>query len=344
MTVRRAVVDLASSRAVWQIPDESVATIRRALGRGWELIHVDSPSMSDGDGAAPSPEAVEAARGAEVYMGWGVAPAVVEAAGASLKWVHSGAAGVGASISDELRDSGAILTNSKGLHAEPIADWVVAAVAFCARGLHMAAAAQREGRWAKDVFTDGSVTLRELSSLTVGIVGLGGIGKAVARRCKALGMSVRGIDRRPMPRRPAGVEWVGGAEDLIELARASDFLVVAAPHTAETKHLVDARVLAALPEEAYVINASRGALVDEDALLEALESGRVAGCMLDVFAHEPLHADHPFWTHPRVFVSPHVSCVSERFWERETSLIVENIERYRAGKRLKNVVDLNAGY
>ena len=337
-------VDLASTRAVWQIPDVSVATIRRALGRGWELIRVEAPSMSDGDGAAPSREAVDAASGAEVYMGWGVAPQVVEAAGEALEWVHSGAAGVGASISKELRASGAVLTNSKGLHAEPMADWVVAAVAFCARGLHMAAAAQRERRWAKNVFTDGTTTLRELSSLTVGIVGLGGIGKAVARRCKALGMRVRGIDRRPMRRPPAGVEWVGGAEDMLQLASTSDFLVIAVPHTPETRHLVNAQVLAALPEGAYVINVSRGALVDEDALLAALETGCVAGCMLDVFADEPLRADHPFWVHPRVFVSPHVSCVSERFWERETALVVENIERYRAGKRLKNVVDLNAGY
>lgn len=279
-----------------------------------------------------------------MYMGWGVAPAVVKAAGEALKWVHSGAAGVGASISNGLRESGAILTNSKGLHAEPMADWVVAAVAYCARGLHMAAAAQRESRWAKDVFTDGTATLRELSDLTVGIVGMGGIGKAVARRCKALGLRVRGIDRRPMRRRPAGVAWVGGEGDLVELARTADFLVIAAPHTAETNNLINAEVLAALPEGAYVVNVSRGALLDEDALLEALESGRLGGCMLDVFAHEPLRADHPFWGHPRVFVSPHVSCVSERFWERETSLIVENIERYRAGKRLKNVVDLNAGY
>jgi phosphoglycerate dehydrogenase-like enzyme len=210
--------------------------------------------------------------------------------------------------------------------------------------LHVAAVAQRERRWAKDAFTDGSGTLKELSDLSVGIVGLGGIGRAVARRCQALGMRVRGIDRRVLGRRPAGVEWVGGPEGLLALAGGSDFLVIAAPHTAATNKLIDAAVLAALPEGAYVINVSRGALLDEEALLDALEHGHLGGCMLDVFAHEPLGSDHPFWTHPQVFVSPHVSCVSERFWERETALIVENIERYRAGRRLKNVVDLNAGY
>jgi phosphoglycerate dehydrogenase-like enzyme len=342
--VRRAVLDLASPRPVWSVPDTTVETVRRAFGRGWEVVRVAVPTSSDGDGAAGNAEAVEAVRGAEVYAGWGVAPGVVAAAGGTLRWVHTAAAGVGASITPELRASGARLTNSAGVHAEPIADWVVTAIGFWLRGFPAALRAQAGERWAKDEFTNGSVPLRELAGARVGIVGLGGIGRAVARRCVALGMEVSAVRRHATRARPAGVRWVGGAGKLASLARRSDVLVLAVPQTADTKGLVSAEVLAALPRGAYVINVARGALLDEDALRQALDDGQVAGCALDVFAHEPLAPGHPFWHHPRVLVFPHVSAVSARFWARETALLVDNIARYRRGRRLRNVVNLKLGY
>ena len=329
---------------MWHLPEVALAAIRRAFGRGWAVESVAVRASSDGDGAEGSTEAARAARGAEVYIGWGVPRAAAETGYETLRWAHSGAAGVGGSITPELLASGAVLTNSRGVHAEPMADWIVTAVGLCARGMHAALAAQREARWAKDEFTNGSMQPREFKDLSVGLVGLGGIGRAVARRCSALGMNVRGVRRHPERRRPAGVSWVGGPDDLLTLARASDILVLAAPHTASTAGLLDRTVLAALPAGAFIINVSRGALVDEAALLGALADGHLGGCVLDVFAAEPLPPAHPFWSHPRVLVSPHVSCVSDRFWERETSLIVENVGRYRTGRRLRNVVDQQAGY
>jgi D-2-hydroxyacid dehydrogenase (NADP+) len=287
--VRRAVVDLASPRPVWRVPDATVAAVRRAFGRGWEVESVGAFASSDGDGAAGSAEALAAAEGA-------------------LRWAHSAAAGVGASITPEFRATGAVLTNSRGIHAEPIADWVIAALGFCLRGFHAAVRAQAEGRWAKDVFTDGTVRPRELAGTRVGIVGFGGIGRAVARRSAALGMEVSAVRRHPGLTRPRPLRWIGGPAQLQELA------------------------------------GRRGGLLDEDALLAALDAGRLAGCALDVFAHEPLAADHPLWGHPRALVFPHVSAVSNRFWERETALLVENIARYRRGTRLKNVVNLDLGY
>ena len=121
-------------------------------------------------------------------------------------------------------------------------------------------------------------------------------------------------------------------------------LVIAAPHTDETAGAVDRTVLERLPLHAIVINVSRGSLLDEQALLELIEQRRLRGAALDVFGTEPLPADHPFWRHPRVLVSPHVSAVTTGFWERETALIVENIKRYLQGAPLTNVVDLEAGY
>jgi phosphoglycerate dehydrogenase-like enzyme len=121
-------------------------------------------------------------------------------------------------------------------------------------------------------------------------------------------------------------------------------LVLAAPSTPETRGLITDQVLGALPAGAALINVARGTLVDEAALLRALERGRLSACALDVFAREPLAAGHPFWRHPRVLVFPHVCGVSEHFWERQTDLLVENARRFRAGRRLRNVVNLDLGY
>jgi glyoxylate/hydroxypyruvate reductase A len=157
-------------------------------------------------------------------------------------------------------------------------------------------------------------------------------------------MRVAGVRRRPERGGPPGTAWVGGADALGRLAAESDCLVLTAPHTAESAGVVDAGVLARLPEQAVVVNVSRGSLVDETALVAALDGGRLRGAALDVFATEPLPPGHPFWRHPRVLVSPHACAVTERFWERETALILDNLRRYLLGEPLLNVVDFDAGY
>jgi phosphoglycerate dehydrogenase-like enzyme len=338
------VVDLASARPVWRAPESTIDAIRAALGSSWDFIHVTAPSVSDGDGGAASAEAVQAARGAEIYLGWGVPPEVVEAARGTLRWAHTAAAGAGASLTPAFAASGATLTNSREISAEPMAEWALVAIALCARGFIAAVAAQRECRWAKDAFTDTAGATREFRDLRVGIVGLGGVGRALARRCAALGMTVHGIRRRPEAEPPPGVGWVGGPEDLIRLAQQSDVLVIAAPHTTATRGLVDDAVLRALPNRSFVVNLARGALLDEAALRLHLATGHVAGAVLDVFAAEPLPADHTFWRHPRVLITPHVSAVSDRFWSRQTDLITDNIHRYLCGQPLRNIVDPEAGY
>jgi glyoxylate/hydroxypyruvate reductase A len=157
-------------------------------------------------------------------------------------------------------------------------------------------------------------------------------------------MTVAGVRRRPEMGGPDGLRWVGGFADLARLAAESDCLVIAAPQTRETAGAINRQILERLPEGAVVINVSRGSLLPEDELLRRLDSGRLRGAALDVFATEPLPPGHPYWTHPRVLVSPHVAAVTSRFWERETDLILENVKRYLAGSRLLNVVDQEAGY
>jgi len=340
---RRLVVDLASPRTAWRAPAAVGRAIRVALGPEWSVVEVDAPASSDGDGGAGSEAARRAARGAEVYIGYGVPAGVVQAARGTLRWAHSGTAGVGGSLLS-LRGTDIILTNSAAVHAEPIADWVIAALAYFVRGLDRMRAAQTEGRWAKADFTDLQVPLREFSELSIGVLGLGGIGGAVARRALGLGSSVAGVRRHPERGGPDGMRWVGGPGDLPRLAAESDCLVIAAPDTGATLGVVDRTVLGRLPRDAIVINVARGTLLDESALLDLLDAGRLRGAALDVFAEEPLPPGHPFWGHPRLLVSPHVSAVTARFWDRETGLIVDNIRRYLAGAPLLNVVDLDAGY
>jgi phosphoglycerate dehydrogenase-like enzyme len=341
--VKRLVVDLASPRAVWRVPAGVVDVLRAALGSSWDLAVVQSPAVSDGDGGGGSAEAINASRGAEIYVGYGVPSGVAEASKDTLRWAHSATAGIGSSLA-HLRGSGIVLTNSAGVHAEPMADWVLAAIAYFARGLDRMVAAQRAGRWAKEEFTDSDVPLRELRDIRVGIFGLGGVGSAVARRAVALGMPVAGVRRHPERGGPDGVRWVGGWDDLARLAAESDCLVIAAPHTTQTAGAIGRGIIGLLPVNAMVVNVARGSLLDERALRDRLDAGTLAGAALDVFATEPLPSADPFWKHSRVLLSPHVSAVTGRFWERETALIVDNIRRYLAGAPLTHVVDLEAGY
>jgi phosphoglycerate dehydrogenase-like enzyme len=340
---RRLVLDLRAQRLVWRVTPEVVAAIREAVGKDWEVVEIAAPISSDGDGGGGSPEAVAAARGAEIYLGFGLPAAVIDAGRESLRWAHTCTAGVGA-ILDRLRVSGIVLTNSAGIHAEPIADWVLTAITHFARSFDVLVRAQAERRWVQGVFGDTSVRVRELARLRVGIFGLGGIGSAVARRALALGMRVAGVRRRPAAGGPPGVAWVGGPGDLGRLAAESDVLVIAAPRTSGTDGAVGRAVLERLPPGAIVINVSRGALLDSGALLELLDRQALRGAALDVFAVEPLPPEHPLWAHPRVLVSPHVSPVTDHFWEREATLILDNLRRYLAGSPLVNVVDPDAGY
>jgi phosphoglycerate dehydrogenase-like enzyme len=343
MPPRRLVVDLSSQRPVWRPPEAFVAALAAAGGAEWRVQSVRAPNDSDGDGGGVSPEAVAVAAGAEVYIGWGIPEAVIEAGRGSLRWVHSASAGVGGSITPALRSSGAVLTNSAGVHAEPIAEWVVGALLHFFRAMDVTLVAQRERRWSKSDLTGLPCTLREIAGSRAAVYGLGGIGRAVAQRLAALGAEVRAVRRRPALGGPAGVAVVGPDRTAWALEGAAA-LVVAAPLTGGTRAAIGADQLARLAEGAVLVNVSRGAIVDQAALLAALESGRLRGVALDVFDQEPLPPEHPFWGHPRVLVHPHSAAVTPRFWPREQELVLENWTRYREGRGLLNVVDLGAGY
>lgn len=347
------VVDLNDRRPLWAIPGWAVDRIRDAVPDGWSVRVVDAPADGSGDGAGggPSAEALDAAADAEVYLGFGVPPELVRAA-PGLRWAHTGTAGVAASLTPELARSDVVFTNSAGIHGPPVAETVVAFCLHFARGLDLAVEARRERRWRPEAFHGAESPVRELSRSTVGILGYGGIGGEVGTRVAALGARVVATRRRPDRAREPGGGGPGatgeaeitGPEGTRELLARADYVVVAAPETRETRGIIDADALARMKPGAVLVNVSRGALVDEDALVDALRDDRIRGAGLDVFRSEPLPEDHPLWALPNVVITPHVSACSRGYWEREVALIEENLRRYLRGRPLRNRVDPAAGY
>lgn len=342
---RRFVIDMYSSRyPLWCMPEADVEEVRAALSPEWELLRVEEEADGSGDGAPGESAGLrDALSEAEVYCGFGI-PREVFGASTRLRWVHSGAAGVGGSLYDEMLESDVIFTNSAATHGVPVAEHAVAMMFYFARGLDKTELGRRAGSWERDRVSGFDSPISELTDSVVGILGYGGIGREIAERAKGLGMKVWALKRTLPLKRPDDVDELLESSRLRDLLAASDYVVVALPHTQETDRLIGADELTAMKASAVLINVARGRIVDEDALIEALAAGRIRGAGLDVFWEEPLPQTHPLWSLDNVCLTPHVAGVSPRFWDRETKLIVENTRRYLAGEPMLNVVNKQAGY
>ena len=342
---RLLVADLRATAPAWALPDWAPAALAAMAPAGWRLHFVSAPTISDGDGAdRASDEAVAAVADAEAYAGFGL-PRTLLAAAPGLRWVHSAAAGVGSLLHPELRERGIVLTNSAGVHARPIAEWVLGAVLHFLRGFDVAERLRARAAWDREPFVGAGHTARELGECRALVVGAGGIGSAVAEALAAHGVRCTGMRRRPELGAPPGFAAVIGPDGLDAALAEADVLVLSAPLTGDTRALMTAERLARLPAGAILVNVGRGQLVDEDALVAALQAGRLRGAALDVVAQEPLPAESPLWTLDRVLITPHVSGVSpRRFWERQLALLGENWRRWAAGEPLRNEVDQRAGY
>ena len=345
--MNRVVLDVDDRRPVWAMPAWAVDELAAGLPEGWELCVATSPADGAGDGGgAPSAEVLRAVTGARIYIGFGVPEAVLEAGGETLEWVHSGAAGVGSSLHDAMLRSRVRFTNSAGIHGPPIAETVLGMVLHFVRGLDLALGVQRRGEWDDTPFLGADTPVRELATLTVGILGYGGIGRDVGARMAPLARRVLGL-RRSAPEGsvdPYGVHLLTGTGGLLRLLAESEVLVITAPDTPETRNLMDRERIRSLPRGALLVNVARGKIVDEGALLEALQDGHLRGAALDVFQTEPLPPASPLWTLPNVLITPHVSAVTHGFWRRQLDLILGNLDRFLEGRPLVNEVDREAGY
>ena len=256
-----------------------------------------------------------------------------------LRWFHAAAAGVDRFVATLASRPDIVLTNDRTSHALPMAEFILGTVFSIAKRF----AQQRDAQVGRDWLAGRTgPELQEVSGKRMCVVGLGAIGTEVARLARACGMSVVGVRREPTPH-PL-VDAVFAPDRIAEAVADADFVVLACPLTSETRGLVSARVIAAIPPRAWLINVARGEVVDENALFDALAADRIAGAALDTLWVEPLPADSRWWTLDNVLITPHRAASSVEKRAPMLALLAENLRRYRAGEQLLNRIDVRRGY
>jgi phosphoglycerate dehydrogenase-like enzyme len=252
-----------------------------------------------------------------------------------VRWVHTGSAGVDHILTPAFCETGLMLTNSAGVHAPSIAEWVVATILAEEKGLDAIFRQQRERVW-KVIRTE------EIAGRHALILGGGHIAREISSRLRAMQVRVTALTRRGQP--DESFDAVDTVASILHRSSEADWLIIAAPLTEETRGLVSAGVIAELPSRARIVNVARGEIIDERAMLAALADRRIAGAILDVFETEPLPPDHPFWTMDNVRVLPHTTWRSEQVHARQIALFLDNLGRFTSGRPLRNVVEPSRGY
>ncbi|MDR7417640.1 MAG: D-2-hydroxyacid dehydrogenase [Armatimonadota bacterium] len=311
-----------------------VLVLSRIEDRHLDVIRAVDPRVrviaaSDVDrAAAVAPEA-------DVIVGWQV-PDVVMARAGRLRWIHTTAAGVDGLLIPQVMDGRVRLTCSVGIHAG-LPEHIMGLILAFSRRLHRAVRNQMARRWDR-----ASIVGEEVAGKVVGVLGLGAIGRTLAARAAAFDMRVIGTKRtvESIPH----VERVLPPEQTDAVLREADYLVIILPLTPQTRGLIDARALRVMKPSAVLINVGRGQVVHEDALIDALRTGVIAGAGLDVFEREPLPADSPLYDMENVIITPHVAGASHTYYERAIPLFCENLRRYLDGRPMLNVVDPVRGY
>jgi D-2-hydroxyacid dehydrogenase (NADP+) len=319
--------------SLWNAPPEVAARVRAS----WPAMRVLHLEGFDGlEQELPD---------TDIFVGASLRPAQFAVA-RKLKWIHATAAGVGQLMYPELRASGIEVTNASGVHRIPMAEHILGTLVALARRFPDCVRYQMEGHWSQeDLWRDvpGGPRLIELRGQTVLFIGFGAIGREVARIAQPLGVRVWAVTRSGRADRNLA-ERTFPSSKLHEALPEACFVILAAPETQETRKMMGEREFALMKPSAYFINVARGALVDEGALVRVLQQRRIAGAALDVTAEEPLPRESWLWKLDNVFITPHVSAVSDHLWERQAALLLDNLERWFSGRELANRVDLARGY
>lgn len=273
---------------------------------------------------------------ADILVGWGhmkLQPLLQQAA--RLRWIHALSAGVENLLIPEIVTAPILLTNSRGIHGIPMSEHVLAMILAFTRGLTVFARQQQRKEWKR-------ASLEEIHEKTIGIVGLGSIGREIAKRAKTLGMEVIATKREQTAE--LFVDKLYAPDQLNQLLEVADFVVVTLPLTQETKGLFNLALFKNMKPTAYFINVARGAIVNEADLISALQQGLIRGAALDVFDHEPLPDTSPLWEMPNVLITPHIAAISPHYLDRAIKLFCENLIRFSEQKELLNIIDKQKGY
>jgi D-2-hydroxyacid dehydrogenase (NADP+) len=315
--------------------------IRRRIAAVSPAIRIKEMTITPGHPPRETPAGKETVdellAWAEVMYGF-VPPGDIVSRAPNLKWFQTISAGVDRHLGTEIWNSPVTITGVSGIHATPIGEFVLGLMLMFAKRSHLSLRQQLKHEWRRFM----PAVLR---GKTVGIVGLGNIGREVARLARAFGMKV--IANRRSAKKPGHARHVDTllpAAQLKLLLKESDYVVVATPLTPQTRHLIGRAELAAMKPTAVIINIARGGVIDPDALTEALQNGRIAGAGLDVTSPEPLPPDSPLWDMENVILSPHISGGMEDYLGQATDLFCENLRRYLEGDKLINVIDKAKGY
>jgi len=260
----------------------------------------------------------------------------------NLKWIHLAVAGVDESVFPELLKSKVIITACKGMHSHTISEHILGMILCFAKGIHLSTLRRVQKNWA---FNEVMKQRFELKGKTLGIIGLGGIGLELARKGKCLGMQVIGMKNRlKKGEKIRSVDRIMPKEKLPELLSQSDFVALTLPLTDETFHLISEKELAQMKNSAYLINTSRGKIIDEKALVNALENQRIAGAGLDVFEEEPLSPNSRLYDMENVIITPHVAGTMVDYFQKVAEIFKENLKRYLKSQKMINLVDKRLGY
>ncbi len=309
------------------IPLENIEKIKQIGGMETSLIVTEDRN-----------EILEAAANTEIIFGR-IDPEIFAAA-LNLRWIHSSSSGIDMLLFPEFVESNIILTCEKGLVGTHLADHAFALLLALTRQLGVSL---RLGNKAWNERVAMRKKAIELTGLTMGIVGMGGTGKEVAKRAVAFGMNVKAVDRNPTTS-SLEADSIQSMQYLPELLSESDVVTICAPLTNETRRLFDEKMILKMKPGSFLINITRGPIIDDKALVHALDRGHLAGAGLDVVLGEPLGPEHPLWNAPNVVMTPHTAGASPYRTQRNMERFQENLHRYKTNQPLIGVVDKKLGF
>ncbi len=314
----------------WTLPEWAAQELRNTFP-GFEVVRLTSKERI-----------MEEIPDADVLLAWLVRPQQILAA-KKLKWIHTNTAGVSWVLIPEVVNSDIIVSNSKGVHAISIAEHTIALMLQFSRRLTQCAGDQRNGVWRRTRIWESPVSFDEVYGKTIGVLGMGTLGTEIAKRARAFGMRVIGVRKNPGQTADC-VDRLYPPDMLDEILPSVDYLVVAAPATEETRGMLGKAQFARMKKSAFLVNIARGDIIDQEALVDALNNERIAGAALDVFVPDPLPDGHPLFSTKNLVITPHVSGISPMLWRRIMDIWIENIHRFLAGQPLINQVDKQKGY